>query len=84
MGSLAAVIADAIRYQLINHGLELALLPSALSFSTASFLWSQGFIAALRQSPFLLRKVAFLFLLIICIVLGAIVALASALLFIPT
>lgn len=84
IGSLAAVIADAIRYQLINNELEFALLPSAFQFSTASFLWSQGFLATLRQPPYPLRKVAFLFLLIICILLGAIAGPASALLFIPT
>ena len=84
IGSLGAVIADAIRYQLINHELEFALLPSAFSFSTASFLWSRGFIAALRQPRYPIRKIAFLSFLIICILLGATAGPASALLFLPT
>jgi hypothetical protein len=39
-GSLAVVVLDVIRHQLLHDGINLGLLSSGLSFNVLNFLWS--------------------------------------------
>jgi len=88
LGSLAAVVGDALRYQLTRDGVNFGLLGSAFSFTGLNFLWSQEFCSAIYsaiRNPSPPRsKIPFLLLLFICCCLAAIVGPASALLFLPS
>lgn len=87
VGSLAAVITDAVRHQLLGNGINLGLVSSAFWFMGANFLWSQDFWSGLQQSrhsKYSIQDLGFLLLLTVCGLLASVTGPASALLFLPS
>ena len=82
-GSLTTVLADMVRYQLLNEGIEFGLLTSAFWYSAANFIWSQSFWSLFRR-PICFRRVVFMIFISAFGLLATIVGPASALLVLPT
>ncbi|KAH7092339.1 hypothetical protein FB567DRAFT_588628 [Paraphoma chrysanthemicola] len=89
VASLARVISDILRYQLLHDGVKFGMLSSPFSFLGLNYLWSQEFFSALRPLRPLrrIRSKAHIFLLVVLVafcLLAAVVGPASALLFVPS
>jgi hypothetical protein len=82
-GSLAVVVLDVIRHQLLHDGINLGLLSSGLSFNVLNFLWSPDFLSAFRTKRPLGFKIWLCSVILLCCILVSIVGQASALLCIP-
>ncbi|KAH7384067.1 hypothetical protein DE146DRAFT_214255 [Phaeosphaeria sp. MPI-PUGE-AT-0046c] len=84
--SLARVITDILRYQLLNDSVDFGMLCTPFSFVGLNYLWSQEFISSVRSAYRLKAKahISLIAILAIFSLLATVAGPASALLFLPS
>lgn len=83
VASLAAIVLQALRQELLHEGLPIGLLGSGLWFSQISSFWSPEFLAAAPWSIKSARRIRFFLLLVVAGLLAAVIGPASAVLMLP-
>lgn len=83
VASLAAIILQALRRELLDEGLPLGLLGSGIWFSQISSFWSAEFVAAAPWSSKSARKFRFYLLVLVAGLIAAVIGPASAVLMLP-
>jgi hypothetical protein len=87
VASLARVITDILRYQLLDEGVNFGMLGSPFTFFGLNYLWSQEFFSAVQsawEKPRLKAHSFLVCVLVLFCILAAVVGPASALLFLPS
>jgi hypothetical protein len=83
VASLAAIVIQVIRREMLNEGAPLGLIGRIFSFSSVSYVWSPEFWGAMRSSNSLWAKLRLYGIVLLAVIVASTAGPATAVLMIP-